>query len=760
MTSKSSFWGSLKENSKRRLWVWAVVILSFVLVLPLILAMRISLVYQEMHYLAESYGAEQANEILHGNLLTMVKTILGPSGMLFLFTVFFAVANAVQGFSWLYSRKKIDFYMGMPVKRWKRFLVIWLNGIFIYAIPYLAGLAVSMVIAAGNHALDGEVTKIVVQAFFVHLLLYFCVYHMALLAVMLTGNMVITGMGFVVFCLYEWAVRSVDYAYKGRFFRYFSSSRYSAEPFFSPFVMYSKIASEPSAMMAQGKTLLMMAAFAVVLGVISYLCYLKRPAESAGKAMVFPVTKPIIKILLVVPMALLMGDLIAGEVNYDPLQGSTGIWYVILALVLVTILGSAVIQVLYEFDIKGALHQKRHILISGILVAVFFMTYRYDLIHYDSYIPDPDQVESIALYPSQYEMIDYRGMWIDESGSISGIDYANKYMYLKDTQDVCDLAKYSMEKYDEAFPKGKEMIYDDDAEEYWSTAAVFYRMKNGREVVRRLWVDVNDEQTGEYLDRIIGSTEFKEGYLVGASKRLGQMISQGGDYKINGYYGNLVYEQKMRTEELLELLDCYQADLEKFNFTHVKESTPQGAFVITFEKEISDGYYGRGTMSTELMINIYPFFDQSIACLQKYGYYMEHQVDVEDIDRIYITNRNSETYQELFERQKMEDRTEAVISDRPQATASYDDNGLDTRGYADYTDKADLEKLADYIYPSDMLSSRWDGGAECDYDYSILVYFKPDSEMSRKYGTYANYVFKEGNVPDFVQEDTAYRAEQ
>ena len=40
MMSRSSFLGSLKENSKRRLWVWVLALLAFVLALPLGLAMQ------------------------------------------------------------------------------------------------------------------------------------------------------------------------------------------------------------------------------------------------------------------------------------------------------------------------------------------------------------------------------------------------------------------------------------------------------------------------------------------------------------------------------------------------------------------------------------------------------------------------------------------------------------------------------------------------------------------------------------------------
>lgn len=764
MTSKSSFWGSLKENGKRRLWVWVLSILAFMLVLPLVLAMRISLVYQQTEWLVESYGVAAADRIVHNNLLDMVKGILGPSFLLMAYTLVFAVANAVQGFSWLYSRKKIDFYMGMPVKRSRRFLVIWLNGIFIYVIPYLLGLVICMLIAAGNHGLDAGVAKIILQALLLHLILYLCIYHMSMLAVMLTGNLVITGMGIMVFFLYEWLVRRVDYVYRSRFFRYFSMSDYSMRLLFSPVFMYSETVNDAAAMFSQAKLLLPMVVFAAVTGAISYICYLKRPAESAGKAMVFSVTKPVVKILLVVPMALLMGDMISNEVNYAPEQGFDGGGYVILALALVIILGSAVIQVLYEFDIKGALHQKKHIIISGVLVALIFMAYRYDLLNYDGYVPDPEKVDSIAFLPEQYETVDYRSVCLDADGKDTGsFEYADRYMYLKNTGDVCGLARYSMEKYDEMFPKGEETAYTyDETEEgnYWSSARILYRMKNGKEVVRRIWVDVNDEETGEYLDRIIGSSEFKEGYLMGASDRLIQLIENDSKYQINAYYGNLVYEQKMRRSEILELLECYREDMEKFNFTRAKESTPAGVVRIEFSRQMPNNGYARGTATNELGINIYPFFDRSIACLKKLGYYMDCQIDVEDVDRIYVTNQNSDVYQELQELQRTEAGAETILENIPEDEEVYGIYDIDTRGYADYTDREDIEKIAGCIYSDEMLNWRWDGGATYDYDYRAVVYFKADSNMSRTYGTYADYVFKKGEIPGFVQEDTTFRIDK
>ena len=211
----------------------------------------------------------------------------------------------------------------------------------------------------------------------------------------------------------------------------------------------------------------------------------------------------------------------------------------------------------------------------------------------------------------------------------------------------------------------------------------------------------------------------------------------------------------MTQEEILKLLECYQADMGFYNFTNVKESTPAGIIRIEFEKEMSGGIYGRGTATTELGINIYPFFENSMACLKELGFYMERQVNTEDIDRIYITNYNSEANAELQRTEEIK----TVLNDLPAAQAYGVGNNIDTRVSADYTDKAHIEELADYIYAIGILSGRWDNGAMYNPDYEVVVYFKAESGMSRTYGTTANFKFKEDEIPDFVKEDTTFLME-
>lgn len=766
MTSKNSFLASMNENNKRRLWVWMLSALFFVLVLPVSISITVSQQINDKSYLIETYGAELAEQALHERLINSMCGQLGFSGMLVIFATIIAVISGIHGFSYLYSRKKIDFYMGMPVKRKKRFLIIWLNGIILYVIPCLLGLAISLMIAAGNGAVDGRVLLTTAAAFGINFLYYLCIYHMAILALMLTGNFVITALGFLVFCLYEFAVRGTLYEYKSMFFRYFSYHGSGTTPKISPFTWYSGLADIFNYENAvEIRNLAGLVIFALAVGGVSYVCYLKRPAEAAGRAMTFGVTRPVIKVALTVPMALLSGILIAGTVNYTPTISQKGIGYVIFTIAVMVVLASCLIQVIYEFDIKGVFHKKLHILVSGVIVALIFLTFRYDLLGYDSYIPKPGRVESVAFIPSYYETTFGGGARFDADGSyLSDEEYAEKYMFLGKAEEVCELAEHSMSAYNRLAGSGYNLDDTEDTSR-WSAATLLYRLKGGREVYRRIWVDVEDDKSAALLDEIMGSAEFKKGYLPGASENLAALLEENGNYKINAGYGNMVYWEDMSQAEMKEFLQIYQKDLEKANFSNVKENLPVGIGRIAITEEMKDraSYYARSTRSWYVGMNVYPFYEDSIDWLKTHGYYRDSQLNPEDVEHIQIVNNNREIYDELVEKQKMTagaaalgEAEQSVVNDY-YGTKNYGEDTIDTRVYRDYTDKEQILKISNLIYPQDLVDNDWDYGIGRDEDYVVYVYFKADSPLTKKYGSSVSYVFPEGMVPEFVKSDTLYR---
>lgn len=754
MISKSSFLVSMKENNKRRLWVWAVSILAFVVLFPSYTALVINQTIIRAKWFTEMYDKELAQQIIQERLTYGMCNTLGFSTILQVLTTGIALVCAIQGFSYLFSRKKIDFYMGMPVKRKKRFFYIWANGILIYVIPYLLGLLISILIAANNGGVDKRVLYEAFTAFYTHILFYLSIYHMAILAVMLTGNVIITGFGFLVFSLYEYMIRLVMVGYKELFFRYFSSYGLDILPIASPFFMY--------------RNPVKLFVFAVIVGAIAYICYLKRPAEAAGKAMTFEITKPVIKILLIVPAALLAGLLIAEVVNFSPESSLEGIGYVIFAMILVVMIGSAFIQVIYEFDMKGALHKKSHIVISGVVTALIFIAFRYDLIGYDGFIPDQTKIESIAFVPDYYDVTWGGNAYFDSNGAyLSELAYADKYMQLDNVADICELAEFSMNEYNAFIRRVEKEGYGEEQAENWSYATLIYHMKNGRSISRAVWIDVNNDKSVQLLDLIIGSEEFKKGYMPGASENLDRVLAEeNSKRKISATCGNSVYTKKMSEADARSFLEIYRRDLALADFSKVKESAPWVMFSLLIEEDISGGSYtawngvSRSGVTRTITMNIYPFYEESIAWLKEHGYYMEHQLELKDVARIQVINYNSKEREKLEEKINTSSGAAAIMDDPYIAVGDaeiYDESAVDTRVYVDYTKEEEIARIASCIYPNTMVSGPdWDGGKKYDGDYEVIVYFKADSRMNREYGINAYYCFMEDQIPDFVMEDTRY----
>lgn len=766
MMSKSSFLVSMKENNKRRLWVWVVAILAFVLLFPVMTALMANNIITGTKDLAETYKASVLQQIRHDRLIDGMKSLFGFGGYIFFASAGVAIISAVQGFSYLYSRKKIDFYMGMPVKRKRRFLVIWLDGILLYILPYLAGLLISLLIAAGNGAVNGEVLYSAGAAFLGNLCFYLGVYHMAVLAVMLTGNIVITGFAILVFSLYEFAVRLAMQRYQALFFTYFSYYGSNSNPVFSPFGLYIVLAENfNSKNILNMKYLAGLLLFALAIGLLSYFCYLKRPAEAAGRAMTFEITKPFVKVLLAVPASLLAGLSIVGTVNFTPDKSMEGIGWVTFVMAAVLIIACAVIQVIYEFDIKGALHRKRHIFISGAITALIFLIFRYDVLGYDGYIPAEDKIESIAFVPEYYEDPTFSTRFDGQGNYMSYQEYSAKYMYLTDVAEVCELAENSMREYDKIDRYNYSAVREDSGA-WWSQATVIYRLKSGRQVSRSLWVNVEDDQTVRLLDKIIGSEEFKKGYFSGASDNIENIVASG-RYQVSASFGNTVYQEKMSREQIEEFLKAYRKDLESADFSGIKESVPVGIVTLYFSEQIAGsaymgGYMERATRGWNVGMNIYPFYKESIACLKKNGCYTGVQLKWEDVEKIQVMNGNYDIAEELQKQLDESGDREETFEDpnillEIGASQNYFGYDTDTRVYAEYTDPEQIKEIVSAVYANELVRKDWDNGKALDRNYSVTVYFKTDSPMTRNYGASAEYGFLEGQIPGFVKEDTIYK---
>lgn len=746
MTSKNSFWVDLKENNRRRIWLWVISWLFFLFYFIVGCALLISGTENNLTVLGQRQLLTELDKKIEISLV-LTQDLYAPIS-LFLPAVILSVLSAVQGFSYLYHRKRVDMYHSLPVKKSRRFAVIWLNGLMIYLLPSLVGFFGGLLVAAGHGVAGGEMVRQAGQLYLMMLLLYLALYHLNIAAVMLTGNIMVTLFGIGVLQFYEPAIRLLAEIYKSVFFdKYYGMS--GREIFntmwFSPYHIMFALDGTGNKTPPPVFGTVWLTAQLLLLGLAALWLYRKRPAEAAGKALAFAGTRPVIKMAIVVPAvlaaALAIKELTAsGSIysmvqmyNYDyynminsgmrsagvlnsPIGSSIAVngspWFIALAMIVTAALAGGLLEVIFEFDIKACLSRKKHILIGLGLAAVIYLGFNYDWTGYDAYIPQPAQLSSYA-FVLEGEQNYYAGS--DISGR-SDDNYVRENMFMTDRETICRLA---------AIQPGPE-----DCDKIMS---VNYRLKMGSDKRRTLWLDYDNQETIELLDRLVGSPEYKAGALMVMADDYAQYWQPGQDRTVSFYYQKGPYIYALPEELMAKLLEAYRSDLEFINFTDI--SRPGGGMgTIILEQKSEDNVLHYQVIRDNLPL--YAECIRTVTLLREAGVYMEEPFRTEDIARIDIYY------------------TETPPPEYSGASVDFMEN-LKNREImlASYIEAEKINELKSQLvvpaYGFGYASHR----RYYDFDYDITVYFKQGTNPYLNHNQQYYYQIPSGSMPDFVRAD-------
>ncbi len=715
MISKKSFWASSLENQKRRIWVWIVAfmmqLLIYVGVLTIYLS-RIKYWYGEGSYRTFAEFQEA--------FVQAAQDALGFQESLFFAVTILAVIIGHQGFAYLNDRRKVDMYHSVPVSKTRRFLVIYVNGIIIYVAATLFGLIVGTIVAAAQGAVTGSVLAVIGVAFVWNLIYFLVIYHTMILAVMLTGNNFVALCAFAVLSVYEYVLYSCIAAFE---YNFFERANHYFVPFnakFSALIDYFEHTYELKGMskpqeMAQaalpylGKWILL----AIVLFVTAYICYNKRMSEAAGKAIAFRKIKPVVKIPVVVEAAMVAGGIVRDAAYENDMLMVTG-------MIVGAVICCAVMEVIYEFDLKSILH---HWISSGVAVLcalAVFCIFKFDLLGYDSYIPEADQVESILFDPA----VDYGNYWTEDLEHMEYIPrdiYLMEHMHITAVEDVLTLA-------------GKDQKESYESMNDPRRVEVVYHLKSGRDVERAFWVDFDNPANEEILNHIIGSKEYREGMYQIAQDDLAydkiQTIA----------YSNGCAENILPLEDAQKLREAYLKDLEQMDFSLLRKNFACGTITFSFQDYMSAEY------------PVYDTYTNVISYLKEQGAYYPVWLDAEDIASITVINYHNE----IYENEGVESAAEAAYNlyrgdVATKVSAVYEDATVQETFY----EKEQIEEILKHIYPCYLLYY-WHSNQEFDSNYSVNVEFKKDSDYPYdRTQYYFNYNIFAGQVPEFVVEATA-----
>lgn len=749
MTSKNSFWANLKTNGRRRIWLAVVMLLYFFFSLPVGTAIRLSM--------EKTYYMDMPERLINHLTAVYCEYVGIDAGKMF-FIVILAVIAAIQGFSYMYQRKKLDMYCSVPVSKGKRFAAIYVNGILIYLASYVINLAISFGVAQSMGVPCVYAIMEALTALLANTVLFFAVYNTVILAVMLTGHIFITVLASGVLLLYDAFIYALTMMY---FSTYFVSYYWRTEELFrwilfTPVtrfvVMLSEAFTYTNNWMAEGRVLYFgkiaagcvhILIFGMIMLVLAYFCYCRKPSEACGKAIAFPKLKGIIKVLLVIPLSMTAGAAFYG------LSGQSE-FLCVFGLIAGLFLSHAVMEVCYEFDLRSVKKGWKSLLLSAVGTAVLFCIFRFDLTGYDRYVPKAEQVKDVAF------MFDdvYADYYDEELNNVSRDVYQLGNMHLSDIQPVLTLAQrrmgvdyvgamggnqaalYSVPEAravsviggadgpTSVFLAGKinveEPLLTEEAPENMRPVVVKYNMKNGREVYRRFWVHfLNDSAE---LDEIVSQEAYRESespvYNEAAFAKADRMRV---NFSRNGYQ-----QVEMSKDITKKLLEAYKRDLSGFSYTQSVTELVCGELRF----EYNDNY-----VYAYIRLPIYPSFGEVRALIEQQGCYTDSYIRTDEVQTVYVTNCNSEL--------------------RDESGDDYTDYSVEE----EFSDPAEIEQILDCIYP-DCFIDYYLPANLLDSDYYVQVIAKAgdDSNYRSDYGS--TYMVLKDSLPEFVKERTVYRGEE
>ena len=377
MISSCSFRKLQGEDIKRRIWL------------------LLFSVYLYITYIIDYALAQSGQKLLFGDIR------LGPSNStVFWITMLLAVISALQGFSFLFSEEKTDFYFSLPVKRSRLFLSIYINGVLFSVVPCILSRLIC-------YFIEGSRTPTALyevwMGILVNLIGFLMIYHLIICVVFLTGQLLTATLGTAL--VFSYGVFTFGYVFQ-KYSSSFFSTYYKIDLinalaiYVSPYHLYNVLSGKDTIQeIGEWKFSNYMTPFIVML-LITFLLFLaayflfkKRPAESTGRTLTFHRSASVIKFMLAIPVIMTVGYFTMSL----SLNGRS------LSLLVVGILSSALVingllESLLQSDIKCFFSRKIHTAMLIALCIIGSASFYFDIWNFDSYLPEAKHVDSAAVY--------------------------------------------------------------------------------------------------------------------------------------------------------------------------------------------------------------------------------------------------------------------------------------------------------------------------------------------------------------------------
>lgn len=657
MTSKSLYFKLVKEDLKRRLWAASLICLGSFFLFPVAAAFMAGAIQDYATYEKglEAYTDQMTQWLSFGNGF-MAFCMLAAS-----------LICGLSSFSYLNARSKVDFYHSIPVRREKLYVVNFLNGILMLAVPYVVCSLAAAVIAVSNGVDGAKLWPVVWDSIGLNLIYFVLNYAVVVLASMMTGHLVIALLGSGVFAFLMPIITGILSGYYNCFFVTYVNHEemllnrlIHVSPVAEYILQISNYYDDKPVWGAALAALLI----ALVLAAAGCLLYRRRPSEAAGKAMAFGISRVIIRIPVVITSALGLG------IFFWEMRHSLG--WAVFGLVCGAVISHCVIEIIYHFDFKKLFAHKLQLLGCILASMAVLFAFRFDLVGYDRYLPGAGEVKEAAVVMTlPHSWTSYGNVTEMENGSYgwkwkSQYDYVYEHMHYEDVDNLMVLAAAGVEQtdalrkiwlepnqeYQEVEASGQEqgdLDFDTPEQNLQMQYTIRYTLSSGRHVYRE-YKAVPLEDIRQQVETMYQS----ESYLKGVYPLMNETVEDIGTIRYKEKNESVALQQ-MTASEKEELLDTYRSELSALTIDQMKTEFPVGLIrftrvederAIDWDQRRWKGDYwtfDSGDFGSYDYYPVYPSFAGTIRLLKQYGVEPGSSLEKLDIQSIklmcYLTGR-------------------------------------------------------------------------------------------------------------------------
>ncbi len=402
----------------------------------------------------------------------------------------------------LFSKKKVDFFHSLPVKRSTYFFAHYITGFVTWFLPALISFIFASVLLSCIAPVNAGmyVGKFWIT-FFLCIIEFLATYNVTILAVMLSGNhfnaLINTAALGLSVCVFYFLTNAFLSNFMdtyntnagNKFFNIGYLSPIAGGIYLAGYVPnnYESILGIPSLFIG-------MIIATVLTFVLSLLLYRYRKSENAEKGTIYELYKYPMIIAVSVYAGLSFGTVL-GE-----LVGPHDTFWEITGVIIGTVLVFGITNIIFEASFRSFFKRLPIMAGSTILTILLILAFKYDWFNYDEYIPRQNSIKTVSF---SINNINDQGCYLcfDEDG-LPYRDWSKRNCLV--TSDKPDFYYPLVVKMTKGFPGGIPID-------------ITYELKSGRAVARTYFI--NKDNT-DVLDSIINQEGFKEIYFPASMRNI------------------------------------------------------------------------------------------------------------------------------------------------------------------------------------------------------------------------------------------------